>query len=189
MVSLSESRFWQPVPSVLMLKTLPSELTPPSEVIPYRVDPLSVKLPQGFEPPAPVPGMGKEYRLVSPLPLVLIEKTLPARLSPPWVIPYRIEPLSVKSPAGPRHMASAGSLTSNVIRFVNVAVWSPARLESSASSTRTPTRVGKLILRHIFSPFPRRSQKKSKVTVAHRRRRLAVFVLRRRICIFVVLGR
>ena len=63
--------------------------------MPYKVEPLSVKLPKGFSPFAPL----NVNRLWNPLPSVFKEKTVPSLLAAAHVVmPYNVEPLSVKLP-------------------------------------------------------------------------------------------
>ena len=74
LLPLNASRLWKPVPSVLTRKTVPPPLAPPNVVIPYRVEPPSVKLHKGCSVVLPL----NESRLSKPLPSVLMLKTLPS---------------------------------------------------------------------------------------------------------------
>src|SRR5262245_7073870 len=77
--------------------TTPLLFAPPLAVIPYNVDPLSVKSPVGFAPWV----LSKSNRVVGVPPVTGILKIVPTPFAPPYrVIPYNVDPLSVKLPQG-----------------------------------------------------------------------------------------
>ena len=88
-------------PEMGSLKIVPPAplVTPPAVVIPYKVEPLSVKLPRGRRPV--VPEEAQEYRFVYDVPVVLTLKIIPFEKLPPLhVMPYNVLPsaLRVTSP-------------------------------------------------------------------------------------------
>ena len=78
LVPLNESRFWKPLPSVLMLKMCLA-VGAAIVVIPYRVEPTERQIAMGIAPLVPL----NESRFWKPLPSVLMLKMLPSLLAPP----------------------------------------------------------------------------------------------------------
>ncbi len=73
--------------------TTPLLFVPPPAVIPYNVEPLSVKLPMGNEPCV----KSKSKSVVGVPPVIGMLKIVPRLFAPPLgVIPYNVDPLSVK---------------------------------------------------------------------------------------------
>jgi hypothetical protein len=125
----------------------PSFLLPPL-VIPYRVDPQSVKAATGYAPLPPL----NVTRFRNPVPFVLTLKTFPRPLEPPLqVIPNRVEPTNVRSPAGYRP-GSAPPVPLNESKLLRVCAW--ATDDQMASRINMPARATRLTKRRA-SGFPR----------------------------------
>lgn len=83
-------RFVKPVPSVLILNSVPLFATPPELAVPYRILPDKNNPARGKVPSMTV----KLCRFVKPVPSVLMANTVPAfKLPPPpYAVPYKVFP-------------------------------------------------------------------------------------------------